>query len=184
MTGTEFTHCHPDRDRAYDFLASVLGHVDDGLHVMDERGRISFVNAAGAALLGYASPGELVGLPTHETIHYKRPDGSTFPVGECPHLGVFETGESIRGEDWFVRRDGSMLPVAFSSAPIPLSGAAARSSRFATSASSDVREASASASASSSTACSRASTPGSWPAGPRASCRWSIARPVRCTASL
>jgi Amt family ammonium transporter len=107
---------------AYDFLSGVLQHVDAGLHVVDDRRRMSFVNPAAAAILGYGSPNELVGLPVHETIHYKRPDGSSFPAEECPHLGVFDTGQSIRGEDWFVRKDGSMVPVSYSSAAIPLPG--------------------------------------------------------------
>ena len=107
---------------AYDFLAGVLRHVDEGLHVVNEQRRMSFVNPAAAAMLGYGSPTELVGLPVHETIHYKRPDGSWFPADECPHLALFDTGQSSRGEDWFVRKDGSMVPVSYSSAAIPLPG--------------------------------------------------------------
>lgn len=104
---------------AYDFLTHVLAHVDEGLHVIDEQRRICFVNPVGAAMLGYETS-ELVTLPVHETIHHKHPDGSHFPADECPHLAVFDTGQSIRGEDCFVRKDGSMLAVAYSAAPIPL----------------------------------------------------------------
>lgn len=107
---------------AHDFLAAVLEHLDEGLHVEDEQGCLSFVNPAGASLLGYGSDDELHGHPAHQTIHYKRPDGSSFPAEECPHRAVFETGRAIRGEDWFVRKDGSMLPVAYSAAPVPLPG--------------------------------------------------------------
>ena len=81
---------------AYDFLAGVLQHVDEGLYVVDCERRMSFVNPAAAAMLGYGFPDELVGLPVHETIHYKRPDGSSFPAEECPHLAIFDTGQSIR----------------------------------------------------------------------------------------
>jgi PAS domain S-box-containing protein len=73
-------------------------------------------------MLGYGAPDELVGSPVHETIHYKRPNGAWFPAEECPHLAVFDTGRSIRGEDWFVRKDGSMLPIAYSATRIPLLG--------------------------------------------------------------
>lgn len=108
--------------RAYDFLSGVLEHVHEGLYVIDDARRMDFVNPAAAALLGYRSPDELVGLPVHETIHYKRPDGSHFPAEECTHVAALDTGQSARGEDWFVRRDGSMMPVSFSSAAIPLPG--------------------------------------------------------------
>ncbi len=58
----------------------------------------------------------------HDTIHYKRPDGSRFPAEDCPHLKALATGQPIRGEDHFVRRDGTTVPVAYSNAPIPLAG--------------------------------------------------------------
>jgi diguanylate cyclase (GGDEF)-like protein/PAS domain S-box-containing protein len=106
--------------QAYDLLAGVLEHVDVGLHVVDEQQRIVFANPTCAAMLGYGSADELLGLPAHETIHHKRPDGSRLPVDECDQMAVFETGESIRGEDWFVRQDGSMVPIAYSAAPISL----------------------------------------------------------------
>ncbi len=41
---------------AYDFLSGVLQHVDEGLHVVDCERRMSFVNPAAAAMLGYGSP--------------------------------------------------------------------------------------------------------------------------------
>ena len=68
--------------------------------------------------LGYEDASELVGRPSHETIHYKRPDGSHFPAEECAMLLPRITGERIHAEDWFVRRDGSMLPVEYWSASI------------------------------------------------------------------
>jgi len=106
---------------AYDFLSRVLEHVDEGLHVVDDQRRICFVNPVAAAMLGYDSSEELLGRAVHETIHYKHPDGSAFPAAECPHLAVFETGSRF-GEDWFVRKDGSMVAIAYSAAPIPLPG--------------------------------------------------------------
>ncbi len=65
----------------------VFEHIDEGLYVLDERRCFSFVNPAAARFLGYDSHEELLGLPVHETIHYKHPDSSRFPAEECPHLG-------------------------------------------------------------------------------------------------
>ena len=93
-----------------------------GLHVVDAQQHILFINPAGAAMLGYGAADELLGLPVHETLHYKRPDGSMFPADECRQLAVLETGQSARGTDWFVRKDGSMLPIAYSAAPVSLPG--------------------------------------------------------------
>jgi PAS domain S-box-containing protein len=90
---------------------------------VDPDGRVEFVNPAGLRVLGYDHPSELIGCISHPTIHYKRPDGSPFPAEECPMLRPRVTGETVRvDEDWFVRRDGSMVPVAYSSAPLPMRG--------------------------------------------------------------
>jgi PAS domain S-box-containing protein len=101
------------------FLASILDGVAQPVWVVDHEGAILFANPAAVAALGYDDVSELRGRPSHQTIHYKHPDGSHFPVEECPMLLPRTTGETIhREEDWFVRRDGSMFPVAYWSAPL------------------------------------------------------------------
>lgn len=85
----------------------------------DHEGLIRFANPSAVATLGYDSLSALTGKPSHQTIHYKRPDGSPFPADECPLLLPRTTGETIhRADDWFVRRDGSMFPVEYWSAPM------------------------------------------------------------------
>ena len=85
----------------------------------DHEGLIRFANPSAVAALGYDDVSELLGKPSHQTIHYKRPDGSSFPAEECPLLLPRTTGETIhRADDWFVRRDGSMVPVEYWSAPL------------------------------------------------------------------
>ena len=37
-------------------------------------------------ILGYDEVSQLLGRPSHDTIHYLRPDGSRFPAAECPLL--------------------------------------------------------------------------------------------------
>jgi PAS domain S-box-containing protein len=105
------------------FLESILDGVAQPVWVVDHEGRIAFANPAAVAALGYDSQVELEGKPSHETIHYKHPDGSPFPVKDCPMLAPRQTGETIHSdEDWFVRRDGSMFPVSYWSAPIETPG--------------------------------------------------------------
>jgi PAS domain-containing protein len=64
-------------------LLRVIATAADALWVVDRDGYIRFLNPAEAAILGYAGPAELVGRPSHATIHYKHADGSPYPV-ECP----------------------------------------------------------------------------------------------------
>jgi PAS domain S-box-containing protein len=100
-------------------LFQAVAAVADGLYVVDADGRIAFVNPTAIRILGYADEGELLGQPSHETIHYIRPDGSPFPAEECPLLQPLLTGETVRVEqDWFVRKDRARVVVSYSSAPV------------------------------------------------------------------
>ena len=101
------------------FLKAILDCVAQPVWVVDHDGLIRFANPAALSTLGYDDPAELEGMPSHETIHYKHPDGSDFPAADCPLLRPRTTGETVHSElDWFFRRDGSMFPVNYWSAPI------------------------------------------------------------------
>jgi hypothetical protein len=74
---------------------------------------------ANPAALGYDCADELLGRCSHETIHHRYPDWTRHPATECPVLRSLTTGETVASDlDWFVRRDGSMLPVSHVSAPL------------------------------------------------------------------
>jgi PAS domain S-box-containing protein len=106
---------------AESFLAAVLETVAQPIWVVDPDGLILFANPAAIATLGYSSATELLGRGSHETIHYKRPDGTPYPAADCPMLLPRATGETVASElDWFFRRDGSMFPVSYVSAPIEM----------------------------------------------------------------
>jgi PAS domain S-box-containing protein len=106
---------------AADLLPAILSSVGQPVWVVNERGEIAYANPAALEALGYAELSDLLGRPSHETIHHHRPDGSVYPVSECPMLLPRQTGETISvEEDWFFRQDGSMFPVAYKSAPIEL----------------------------------------------------------------
>jgi PAS domain S-box-containing protein len=106
---------------AEDFLAAVLDTVVQPIWVVDPDGVIRFANPAALAALGYDSAGELFGRRSHETIHYRHPDGTPYPAADCPMLLPRTTGETVASDlDWFLRRDGSMFPVSYVSAPIAM----------------------------------------------------------------
>ena len=116
------TNAHPLTQQilgTYGLLSSILAGIAQPVWVVDPAGDIRFTNPAAIAALGYEDAAELHGKPSHETIHYKHPDGSHYPVEDCPMLRPRQTGETIHSdEDWFVRRDGTMFPVEYWSAPI------------------------------------------------------------------
>ncbi|WP_084269681.1 PAS domain-containing sensor histidine kinase [Patulibacter minatonensis] len=115
----ETTHVDPGPELFEALLASSA----DAFYVVDPDGGVQFANPAAVALLGYDDESELLGRNSHATIHYKHPDGSAFPSEECMLLKPRSTGEVVRMElDWFVRRDGSMVPIAYSSSPLLMDG--------------------------------------------------------------
>lgn len=90
----------------------------EGAYVLDEAGRLVELNPAGEELLGWDVE-ELRGRDMHEAVHHLRPDGSPFPRAECPLLGVLRSREEITStDDVFVRKDGTLLPVAYVSSPV------------------------------------------------------------------
>ncbi|HTE62287.1 MAG TPA: GAF domain-containing protein, partial [Solirubrobacteraceae bacterium] len=104
-----------------DFLAAVLDTVAQPIWVVDPDDVIRFANPAAIAALGYDSARELYGRRGHETIHYRHPDGTPFPAADCPMLLPRTTGEIVTSDlDWFFRRDGSMFPVSYVSAPLAM----------------------------------------------------------------
>jgi PAS domain S-box-containing protein len=106
-----------------DTLFRAVAAVADALYVVDADGRIAFLNPAALRILGYTDESELLGKPSHATIHYLRPDGSPFPEEECPLLRPVLSGATVRIErDWFARKDASLVPVGYSSAPVELDG--------------------------------------------------------------
>jgi len=104
-----------------DTLRAAVTASAEALYVVDPQGRIRFLNPAALRILGYEDERQLLGRPSHDTIHYLRGDGSPFPAAECPLLRPRLNGETVRIEqDWFVRQDGSLVPVSYSSAPVAL----------------------------------------------------------------
>lgn len=102
---------------------AILATVGQPVWVTDASGRFHYANPAALATLGFTELSELVGKPAHDTVHYKYPDGSPFPEEDCPLVQARKAGETLQdAEDWLVRKDGSILPIAYSTAPFELPG--------------------------------------------------------------
>jgi signal transduction histidine kinase len=73
--------------------------------------------------LGYDSDEELLGRPSHDTVHWKHLDGSPYPAEDCPITHATRRGEPIRIErDWWVRKDGSMVPISIHCVQMEIDG--------------------------------------------------------------
>ena len=105
-----------------DFTAAITASMGEGVYALDEDGRLTFMNPAAEAALGWTEA-ELLGCRVHEVIHFQHADGVPRPAHDCPLLGVLTSGQTCRGEDdVFTRRDGTLLPVSYTAAPILTGG--------------------------------------------------------------
>ena len=95
----------------------ILDSAGEGILGLDSRGDHTFVNPAAARLLGYSQE-ELIGRPGHAIWHHSLPDGTPLPLTSCRICAVLRDGRAYSGEEYFVRRDGSFVPVAVHVAPI------------------------------------------------------------------
>jgi PAS domain S-box-containing protein len=102
---------------ARDYSHAVNDSMGEGLFTLDTEGRLIYLNRAGEQLLGWRQE-ELVGQVMHDRTHYQRPDGTPFPIKECPLNDVRRDGEVVRlDNEIFIRKDGSEIPVQITSAP-------------------------------------------------------------------
>ncbi len=102
---------------AEDRFRQILTSISEGIFNVGMDGRIIYVNAAAAQMLGYA-PEELRGQLMHPLVHYARADGRDLPVEECAIYRTAIDGESHQSSDEVLwRKDGGAIPIEFSSAP-------------------------------------------------------------------
>lgn len=97
---------------------ALLRATADGVFGMDLEGTCTFMNRAGAELLGYAR-GELVGRKIHPLIHPSRSDGSPCPEEECPAFRALRAEATVRETQAVLRRkDGTDFPARISARPM------------------------------------------------------------------
>ena len=104
------------------FSQTLTTNFGDGVYALDRAGHITFLNAVGEELLGWHD-WELMGRDPHEVVHFQHADGSAFAREDCPLMAVLVSGQTVRDEDdVFTRKDGTLLPVAYTSSPIKENG--------------------------------------------------------------
>ena len=100
----------------------ILNSAGEGIFQLNLSGEVTFVNPAAANLTGYQA-GELYQRNIHDLIHYKKADGSPYPLEECPIQRTLMDGESRRvTADVFWTKAGEPLPVEYVTTPIKENG--------------------------------------------------------------
>ena len=99
-------------------MRSILDAAGEGIYGVDLEGRVTFINPAAARMSGWSQE-ELLGAHQHSVMHHTKPDGTPYPVQECPIYAAFRDGEQhIVSDEVFWKKDGSSFPVEYVSNPI------------------------------------------------------------------
>ena len=96
----------------------VLRSAAEGIFGVDREGRLLFINETGANTLGWSST-DLMGRNMHEVVHHSREDGTAYPWKECSaYQTIHGAGAGTHDDEVFWKRDGSSVPVTFTSSPM------------------------------------------------------------------
>lgn len=106
-----------------ELLRLIMSSTVEAIYGINTEGLCTFANESCLKILGYDHIGEVLGRNMHELIHYRTPEGLPMPQEQCRIFKAFSEGVGVTVTDeFFLRRDGSSLPVEYSSYPIRKDG--------------------------------------------------------------
>lgn len=96
----------------------LLDSTGEAVYGLDLEGNCTFINRATCELTGYQAE-EVLGRNMHDLVHHHKADGSVYLIDECPVTRAVREGKGSRfDEEILWRRDGTSIPVEYSSFPI------------------------------------------------------------------
>ncbi len=98
----------------YELLLNTAG---EGILGLDRDGHVTFANPVALDMVGLQAD-EFLGRNLHQLVHAAEGDQDQTEDGDCLVTESLRTGEPVRAEDVFFRKDGTPVPVALSSTPI------------------------------------------------------------------
>ena len=98
-----------------DQLTLLLESTGDGMFGIDLMGNCTFINRAGAAILGYGVE-QTLGRNMHALVHHTHVNGAHYSEADCPIFQAFRTGEACRVDHEVLwRADGTAYAAEYSS---------------------------------------------------------------------
>jgi PAS domain S-box-containing protein len=115
---TERKRAEEERQKLAKERLLLLDSTGDGIYGIDPEGRCTFINKAGAKMLGY-EPDEVRGKNMHQLIHHSFEHGSAYPRQECPVYEALHSGQGFHIDNEVLwRKDGTTFPADYSCDPI------------------------------------------------------------------
>ena len=102
-------------------LSAALRVAPTPLWVIGPDGTVALANQAALSMLGYRCDDDVIGAPSHDTLHEWHPDGSRYPSHSCPILDGCGT-PGTTAHEWFITRAGQPIPVTWSARPLSTDG--------------------------------------------------------------
>jgi PAS domain S-box-containing protein len=97
---------------------TITRNTTSSLFMMNQDGHCTYLNPAAEKMFGFTQE-EMGRQPLHYLIHHHHPDGTFYPIEECPIDRALPQNFDIRAhEDVFFRKDGSSLTVSCAASPI------------------------------------------------------------------
>ncbi len=116
---TEHKQTEEKLNKALAYVNLLMDSIAEAIYGVDLQENCTWINTASLKMLGYDKAEELLGHNMHYAIHYKKPDGSPYPIEECYMFQAFREGKNIHRDDEVLwRKDGSSFPVEYWSYPI------------------------------------------------------------------
>nr|MBA3729252.1 PAS domain S-box protein [Sphingomonas sp.] len=86
---------------------------------VDCEGNTTLVSRSFLKMMGFSDESDIIGEKVHGLIHHTHPDGSSYPVEQCPIYRCASSGEPAHVPDeLFFRLDGTPVPVEYWVAPV------------------------------------------------------------------
>jgi len=94
-----------------DLTRSITDNATTAIFMMDDKSRCTFMNPAAEQMTGFTFE-EVKGGVLHDFIHHRHPDGSPYPMPDCPIDRALPEQFEVRDhEDVFIRKTGEFFPV-------------------------------------------------------------------------
>ncbi len=107
-----------EQNRLANYNQLLIESTGDGIYGMDLQGRCTFLNAAGARMLGLEKE-KAVGQSIHELSHHSYADGKPYPAEASPIYKAARSGKGVRiDEEVFWRPDRTSFQVEYTANPI------------------------------------------------------------------
>jgi PAS domain S-box-containing protein len=96
----------------------ILNAAGEGIFGLDLEGRTTFINPAGARMIGW-EPEELIGKRPHDLMHQTSANDTVSPFAQCPTgLAIQQGLPHTIADEVYWRMDGTSFPVEYTSTPI------------------------------------------------------------------